>query len=229
MGHPEIPSAGFYPASPYGRVAGQTQNMTLYDVLAFGYDLGLTDWPMWEPKTYPVGYTSGDKAECWRTFINDMLIDHFLFREIGCETVTQFIFYLNRKMRENMPAIGPVFSALEGMDGEGIRRSNKFEESGVSVSTGNGTSETHAYASTNPRQTMVGKDPTEYFDSGTYTTGKTTSDSDSDTQGQGQAWAGYPTDATNRWWAGVNNALVLVFDACEPCFSHIWKDHFNAF
>ena len=197
------------------RVAGQTDNLTLYDVLNYGYDLGLSDYPIWDEER--------------RRWLNGRIIDHFLFRELGCETVTQFIFYLNRNMREKMPAINPVFDALDGMDGEGIRRSGKYSTDSTSASTGTGENENRAYASTNPRQTMVGKDPTEYYDSGTYSTGTSKSTSDGTANETGQTWGGYPTDATNRWYAGVNNALSLVFDAVEPCFSHIWKDHFNAF
>lgn len=219
---------GLYEAGP-GRVAGQTHNMTLYDVLNYGYDLGLADYPMWSPKTYPPGVESGDMRDEWRKYINERIVDHFLFREIGCETPTQFIFYLNRRLRERMPSIIPVFSALENLTGEDIRRSTKFESTSDAKQDSTNASESQAYTSTNPRQTMVGKDPTTYYDSGAFNTGTTTGNGTSNATSTGQTWAGYPTDATNRWWAGVNNALDLVFDACEPCFSHIWKDHFNAF
>lgn len=212
-----------------GRVAGQTHNMTLYDLINFGYDVGLNDYPMWSPKTYPPGVEAGDMKDAWRSYINERIMDHFAFREIGCETPTQFIFYLNRRMRERMPSIIPVFSALENLSGDDIRRSSRFESASTAEQDNTTASDSKAYTSTNPRQTMVGKDPTEYYDTGTYSDGTTKGTGTSSTTDSGQTWGGYVTDATNRWWAGVNNALDLVFDAVEPCFSHIWKDHFNAF
>jgi len=217
------------------RVAGQTVNMTLYDILDYGYDLGLNDYPIWNEEK--------------RKWLNGHIIDHFMLREIGCETPTQFIFYLNRQMREKMPPINMVFAYLETVDPERLELTNQYhatnkgtsDESatGTSDNTSDATGDGHSYASTNPRQTMVGKDPTEYYDSGTYSdskshttsNGNTKNDSNrsskSDTDGWGKQIL--PTQATNTWWGGINNALELVFNALEPCFSHIWTDHFNTF
>lgn len=213
----------YFPASHCGRVAGQTGNMTLYDVLDYGYDLGLTDYPIWNE----------DK----RKWLNNMIIDHFLFREIGCETPTQFIFYLNRTMRDKMPPINLVFDFLEDVDVDRLQQSNKYHAESTGNSTNDTTSETdtngHSYSSTNPRQTMVGKNPTDYYDAGTYSDshseGKSNSDTDSTGTNDGASWAGYPTDVTDKWVRGVNNALELVYDQLETCFSHIWTNHFNTF
>jgi hypothetical protein len=213
----------YFPASHCGRVAGQTGNMTLYDILDYGYDLGLTDYPIWD--------------ETKRKWLNDMIIDHFMFREIGCETPTQFIFYLNRTMREKMPPINLVFDMLEDVDVDRLQRSNKYHATSEGDSKNDATtdtqSESHSYSSTNPRQTMVGKDPTAYYDAGTFSDTTSTAKSNSDTNStglnDGSSWAGYPTDVTNRWVHGVNNALELVFDSLETCFSHIWTNHFNSF
>lgn len=217
------------------RVGGQVGNMTLYDVLDYGYDLGLADYPIWD--------------EGKRKWLNDRIIDHFMLREIGCETPTQFIFYLNRKMREKMPPINTVFAYLETVTPERIELTNQFENNTLGTvdqtATGNvtGTTDTtgegHSYTSTNPRQTMVGKDATAYYDAGTFTDStshneqsqdsKNDSNSQSTGKQDGRSKAILPTDATNKWWLGINNALELVFDALEPCFSHIWTDHFNTF
>lgn len=221
--------ARYYPASDFGRVAGQTHNVTLYDLMDAGYDLGLADWPMWEPNTYPPGIADGDKKAAWRKYVNDRLIEHFLFREIGCETPTQFVFYLNRRLRERMPSIGPVFSALEGIDGEGLRRSGLHTSASEASQESTSDSKSDSYTSTNPKQTMLGHDPTEYYDAGTHSASASTGGGSSSASGTDTTFGGYVTDATNRWFAGVNNALDLVFDAVEPCFSHIWRDHFNAF
>ena len=35
------------------------------------------------------------------------------------------------------------------------------------------------------------------------------------------------TEALDKWTAGVNNALQLVFDVLEPCFTQFVTDHYN--
>lgn len=217
------------------RIGGQVGNMTLYDIIDYGYDLKLDDYPIWD--------------ESQRKWLNNRIIDHFMFREIGCETPTQFIFYLNRQMREKMPPINMEFAYLETVKPERLELTNQYhaDNDGTSTENATGASESktdstgdgHSYASTNPRQTMVGKDPTEYYDSGTYSDSQSTTNtngssrndtnrkSTSDTDGWGKQIL--PSDAATQWWTGINNALELVFNALEPCFSHIWTDHFNTF
>lgn len=195
------------------RLTGQTHNLTLYDIIDYNYDLGLGDYPIWD--------------ENKRVWLNDQIINHFLFREIACETPAQFIFYLNRRMNEHMHEMNPLFDLLEDVTGEDLRRTGKYSNDSEGKGTGSTASDSHSYVSTNPRQTMVGKDPTTYYDSGTYTTSTGSSTSASSGNENGVSYNGFITDATNAWYTGINNALTLVFDMLEPCFSHIWKDHFN--
>ena len=215
MAYPDTPYGyGYFEAVPT-RVGGQVHNLTLYDVLDYGYDLGLTDYPIWDEEK--------------RKWLNDRIIDHFMFREIGCETVAQFVYYLNRAMREEMPPINQLFAYLETVRPENLEMTNRYHATSEGTSQANATGDGHSYASTNPRQTMVGKDPTEYYDSGTFSDSR--SDTDNSSTGLNDGWSktGMPTDFTNKWYSGVNNALILVFDALEPCFCHIWTDHINTF
>lgn len=205
---------GYHHAAP-GRIAGQSGNMTLYDVLDCGYDLGLSDYPIYD--------------ESKRKWLNDMVIDHFMFREIGAETPTMFIYYLNRTMREGMPPINLVFEFIDNVDADALSRTNRYtaESSGESTSKSDGSG--HSYASTNPRQTMVGKDPTNYYDSGTFSDSTSTGENGSTGHNEGASYSTLPGDAMTKWVTGVNNAIELVFDLLEPCFSHIWADHVNTF
>lgn len=205
---------GYHHAAP-GRVAGQTGNMTLYDVLDWGYDLGLSDYPIYD--------------ESKRKWLNDMIIDHFLFREISAETPTMFIYYLNRSLREGMRPINVLFQYLDTVDADRLDRTNRYtaESSGESTSKSDGSG--HSYASTNPRQTMVGKDPTQYYDSGTFSDSTSSGDNNSIGHNEGSSYSMLPGDAATKWATSVNNAIELVFDLLEPCFSHIWTNHLNTF
>lgn len=51
--------------------------------------------------------------EEYRTSLNDKIIDHFYFREIGFETAAQFAWYMKRTMNEIMPKYNRLYEALE--------------------------------------------------------------------------------------------------------------------
>lgn len=68
-------------------------------VLDMGYDLGLKNYPIF--------------SESHRKELNDKIVNHFRYREIGYETITQFIFALNRKMFEIMPFYNQLYESEE--------------------------------------------------------------------------------------------------------------------
>lgn len=68
-------------------------------VLDMGYDLGLKNYPIF--------------SESHRQELNEKIVNHFRYREIGYETVTQFIFALNRKMFEIMPFYNRLYESEE--------------------------------------------------------------------------------------------------------------------
>ena len=47
--------------------------------------------------------------ETYRTYLNDKIINHFYFREIGFETAAQFAWYLRRTMNEIMPKYNQLY------------------------------------------------------------------------------------------------------------------------
>lgn len=189
---------------------GTTFNMTLQDVIDYGYDIGLDDYPIWD--------------ETKREWLNQRIIDHFMLREIGAETPTLFIKWLNRLMNENMIWINTIFEATYEKPLEDLR--NDYNMVTTNETTMDGSSSGHSYVSTNPKQTMVNKDATNYYDNGTYTVSDNDSSSDST-----NTTSGYMGTNLNQWltrWATtINNGLTLVFVALEPAFCHIYTDHFN--
>lgn len=68
-------------------------------VLDMGYDLGLQNYPIF--------------SESHRQELNQKIINHFRYCEIGYETINQFIFALNRKMFEIMPFYNQLYESEE--------------------------------------------------------------------------------------------------------------------
>jgi len=68
-------------------------------VLDMGYDLGLKHYPIF--------------SESHRQELNEKIVNHFRYREIGFETIHQFIFALNRKMFEIMPFYNQLYESEE--------------------------------------------------------------------------------------------------------------------
>ena len=50
--------------------------------------------------------------EEYRTKLNDKIINHFYFREIGFETAAQFAWYMKRTMNEIMPKYNRLYEAM---------------------------------------------------------------------------------------------------------------------
>ena len=61
------------------------------------FDLGLKDYPIFD--------------ENYRATLNDKIIKHYYFREIGLETPGLFKFYLNQKLAEIMPYYNKLYKS----------------------------------------------------------------------------------------------------------------------
>lgn len=68
---------------------------TLRRIVESGYDLGLDQYPIFD--------------ESYRQSLNDKIIEHYYFREIGLETAGLFKRFLNRKMNEIMPYYNQMY------------------------------------------------------------------------------------------------------------------------
>ena len=64
--------------------------------------LGLNEYPIFD--------------ESYRSHLNDKIIDHFYFREIGFETAAQFAWYMRRTMNEIMPYYNEMYIAQAKID-----------------------------------------------------------------------------------------------------------------
>lgn len=99
------------------------------------FDLGLKNYPIFDEK--------------YREGLNNKIINHFYFREIGFETAGLFKFYLNQKMSEIMPyynqlyksellKFNPFYNVDKATTNDGIKNGNS---SRVGNSNTTGTSE----------------------------------------------------------------------------------------
>lgn len=152
---------------------------TLRDIHeAFGLSLGLADYPIFD--------------ESYRDVLNRRIYDHFAYREIAADTPQLFVFYLNRRMRENMPAYNAIYRqvlsetfdpfATQVTDTDGNSRNASDTTASTAQhesSSSNATSESlsRSIISNTPASFM--EDPTEprYMSQLTQNTGNSTNDS----------------------------------------------------
>lgn len=66
-------------------------------IIESGYDIGLKDYPIFD--------------ESYRETLNNKIIQHFYFREIGLETVALFKVFINRAMNEIMPYYNKLYES----------------------------------------------------------------------------------------------------------------------
>ena len=72
-----------------------TYTIQLKNLIGSGFDIGLKDYPIFD--------------EEYRKILNNKIIEHFYFREIGQETPELFKFCLNRKLKEIMPYYNQLY------------------------------------------------------------------------------------------------------------------------
>lgn len=75
-------------------------------LISTGFDIGLTSYPL--PNFLQA---SGDR-EAWRNALNQKIINHYQFNEIGCLPPDRFKVFLNNAMNEQMPYYNKLYEAL---------------------------------------------------------------------------------------------------------------------
>lgn len=69
-----------------------------------GYDIGMKD--------YPVPLFASNDPDTWRNALNQKIINHYQFMEIGCLPPDRFKHFLNMTMAEIMPVKNLLYEAL---------------------------------------------------------------------------------------------------------------------
>lgn len=100
------------------------------------FDLGLNEYPIFDEK--------------YRQILNQKIINHYYFREIGFETPARFRHYLKTKMAEIMPLYNQYYKStlLEYNPFYTINKTEEFKQNANATTTTNGWSNGNATSNT---------------------------------------------------------------------------------
>lgn len=166
--------------------------------------------------------------ESYRAQLNDKIIRHFYFREIGFETLAQFRWYMARTMNENMPYFNQLYNSLNLID-DPITNQRftwgevyELEQGGGTTTDTKGTShdddalnrdvdETTKYGKTDDTTTEYGKSDTETTtygkgDERVTHYGKTTADTTTTHYGRNQHTQNGGSDANTE--GGIHERVI---------------------
>lgn len=202
---------------------GATFTVELGSLVENGFDLGLTDYPIFQ--------------ESYRDELNAKIIEHYYFREIGQETPGLFKRFLNRRMNEVMPYYNQLYlSALADVDylhndiqeRTGSRMidtdqqrnatsssdyANSRDERGASESSSNTAGTSRSVNSTTPQMQLSGREDyaSALVDTGSDTTVTGTASNTGTSSDQGQqsnTSADTASTDTRETWSETVKALA---------------------
>lgn len=118
----------------------------IIDLKNSGFDFGMSDYPIFD--------------ENYRETLNNKILNHYAFREIGFETPALFKFYLNNTLNEIMPFYNKMYNSafkdynplFNKFETETLERKNKgtSNNSGTSVTSSNNESDGNSIGSDTP-------------------------------------------------------------------------------
>ena len=137
-----------------------------------------------------------------REWLNARIYEHFAYREIAQETPSDHFRLVRRTMHEMMPALNPMFSALDG----------EIDILAGYASAGERDSEARQLFSATPQTQLSAAED--------YATNLTDAASSESTRTSGRSMpAG---DMLTSWATSVNNALYLVYNGLERYYLQIF-------
>lgn len=204
----------------------------LYKVIAMrDGKIGLDDYPIFD--------------DDYRESLNQKIIDHYNNREIGHESIEQFIFAMRRKMNEIMPLYNQLyesqklqFDPLSTVKIENVSdRVGKQTTEGQSVAenTSDADSKTRSVNSAFPQSFLGEGDNGDYATGAADSTGVSTSAGSSTTSEDGKAnseetgtsstsgYQGLPSDMLMRYRASFLNIDMNVIAELNELFMSIWQ------
>lgn len=90
-----------------------------------GYDLGMKDYPIF--------------SEAYRETLNNKIIEHYSFREIGFETPFLFKHHLNERLNEIMPYYNQLYESQEEFKALKKFENKNYKETYTGTISGDGT------------------------------------------------------------------------------------------
>lgn len=195
--------------------------------------------PLWdEERPFPIF------DEAYRGELQTKIEEHFWFRRIASSTPQLFVYYLNRRMRENMPTFNALYEKLlaESLDPFASYESDTTGNSesaghGESTSDGSttGTSLTRSINSNTPASFMQSPEDPKYMSALVQGTSDSDSSSKSRDTSDNTSNSNYLTHVTSRGGylgdavlsaltTGFLNTDLMVCDMLEPLFMQTWDD-----
>jgi hypothetical protein len=207
--------------------------MDLWEVLEFTDDIGLNDYPLYDPTH--------------REELNQKIINRYLNREIGHETIDQFVHNMRRKMHEIMPyynqlyateqikydplktidmrtvAAGSTESSAEGdtsadsgskTTADGIAVASDFPQ--TSLDSGEGDDHIGRYGTSSSESKNSGEQKNTANES-RKDSAKGKSDSDSTTTG----YQGVPAQLVMQYRSAILNVDLMVVEAVNELFMSV--------
>ena len=187
-------------------------------------NIGLDDYPIFE--------------ESYRSHLNEKIINHFLTREIGQESINHFRMQLRRKMHEIMPYWNQHYEAtakkIDPLLTINYKTASDSTATGTSTGTGhntsNSSSKARAVSSQFPQTMLAGNG--DYADNGQDNVSETDASADTnETQNSTNSgnvessttgYQGNPAVLIAEWRATFVNTDMDVIAALEPLFMGIF-------
>lgn len=179
-----------------------------------------------------------------REALNQKIKDHYMYQEIGHETISQFTFALKRKMNEIMPVYNELYKSVaveyDVLSTIDMRSVSKGKQENVTEATSTNETESDIGAvsknvsSSFPSVMLSGNK--DYATSGadansqTKTKGETTEASNAEnianteSESRTSGYQGVPAQIIQAFRAAIINVDMLIIAELDPLFMMVWNN-----
>lgn len=175
---------------------------------------------------FDFNYTLTDKIT--KEDFEVMILNHFLMRRIGYDTVTAFKIALCNKLNEILPKYNMLFNSMDGWDlfndGETLTRVEDTDMSTTSRTSGRGDNISDRRFSNTPQNELSNVRDGKYVTEYNYDTDNSTTLTDANNSSSGRSVFTEHRNRDNhveeyvKFSNEVNNVYTLIFKDLEPLF-----------
>lgn len=162
----------------------------------------------------------------YKDTLNGKIIDHYLNREIGTETVDMFQLAMRRRMNEIMPYFNKLYesTALEFDPLSTVDMITVSNGTATSTATSENSNSSRAVNSETPQMMLAGNG--DYASSAADVNGtasaENTGSNESETTSTMKGYQGSAADLLMRYRETIVNIDMQIIAALEPCFMQVW-------
>jgi len=211
-------------------ISGGTIDVVNGQTIMTGGNIGLSYYPIFQ--------------DDYRQVLNGKIIDRYMNREIGMETVSMFQLAMRRKMNEIMPFYNKMYlsetieySALSTIDITTISAAETIqngESTGTSEAETNATGNSRSVGSDTPQTMLSGNgdyassasDVTSKSDntSNAVNTNTENQESESETESNTKGYQGVASDLIMRYRESLLNIDLSILNELEDLFMMVWDN-----